>query len=323
MLTTLISLFLLQATARPAPVPVSALDPTGAPSSGPGESGVARFPKCRILYNLDGDSCMFLKQGSKAPEPITTADLKAVVHELTPPGSQVDTLLVCVNAQVVYYPTKVGTLRGMDCTPEERRSWPVSEQQRFRNVQAFLDAGVDPYAVLLAEARNRGLEALLTFRVNDAHGNDFLRTAFWHGHPEYRMGNGALDFRHDAVREYVFRLIEEAVQRYDCDGIELDFQRFPTFFKDGKTEERVAKISNLVARVRTMLDIKGAKRGRRLILAARVPSDYGRRAHRATGQREPWGATPRSGPGRDGWTFSRFPSSCSSATTCPSSRGRR
>ena len=232
----------------------------------------------RILYNLDGDSCMFLKKGSKAPEPMTTADLKAVIQELTQPGSQVDTFLVCINAQVMYYPTKAGTFRGMDCTPEERGNWPPSERQRFRNVQAFLDAGVDPYAVLLGEARRHGLEALLTFRVNDAHGNDFLRTAFWREHPEYRLAGGALDFRHDAVREYVFRLIEEAVQRYDCDGIELDFQRFPTFFKDGKTEERVERISSLVVRVRTMLDAAGAKRGRRLILAARVPSDYGRSA---------------------------------------------
>ena len=53
---------------------------------------------------------------------------------------------------------------------------------------ALLDAGIDPYAVLLAEARRRGLEALLTFRVNDAHGNDFLRTAFWREHPEYPPG---------------------------------------------------------------------------------------------------------------------------------------
>lgn len=232
----------------------------------------------RILYNLDGDSCMFLKQGSKGPEAITENDLKTVVHELTEPGSQVDTLLVCINAQVMYYPTKVGTPRGMDCTPAERQHWPASEQQRFRNLKALFDAGIDPYAVLLAEAKQRGLEALLTFRVNDAHGNDFLRTTFWREHPEFRLGNGALDFRHDTVRDYVFRLIEEAVRRYDCDGIELDFQRFPTFFKDGTTAERVAKINSLVARVRTLLDSEGAKRGRRLVLAARVPSDYGRNA---------------------------------------------
>src|SRR5262245_281159 len=136
----------------------------------------------------------------------------------------------------MYYPTRVGTLRGTDCTPAERRSWPASEQQRFRNSQALFDADIDPYAVLLAEARKRGLEDHPTRRVHDAHGNDFLRTAFWREHPEYRLGKGALDFKHEAVHEYVFRLVEEAVRRYDCDGLELDFQRFPTFFRDGTTQ---------------------------------------------------------------------------------------
>ena len=241
------------------------------------ENQAATRPR-RILYNLDGDSCMFLKKGSKGPETITADDLKTAVLELTEPGSQVDTLLVCINAQVMYYPTKVGTLQVADCTPDERRGWPATETQRFRNVQAMFDAGIDPYAVLLAEAQKRGLEALLTFRVNDAHGNDFLRTAFWREHPEYRLPRGALDFGYDAVRDYTFKLIEEAVTRYDCDGIELDFQRFPTFFKDGSTAERVGKINGLVARVRTMLDDLGKKRRRRLVVAARVPSDYGRSA---------------------------------------------
>ncbi len=232
----------------------------------------------RILYNLDGDSCMFLRRGSKGPGPISEADLKQIVAELRAPGSQVDTLLVCINAQVMYYPTKVGTMRGMDCSEAERRKWPATERQRFSNLKALFDAGRDPYAVILAEARREGLEALLTFRMNDAHGNDFLRTAFWREHPEYRLANGALDFQHDAVRDHVFRLIEEAVKRYDCDGIELDFQRFPTFFKPGTTGERPAKINGLVERVRSMLDEEGRRRGRRLVLAARVPSDYGRSA---------------------------------------------
>jgi uncharacterized lipoprotein YddW (UPF0748 family) len=142
----------------------------------------------------------------------------------------------------------------------------------------MLDAGIDPYALLLAEAKKRGLEAMLTFRMNDAHGNDFLRTAFWRDHPQFQLANGALDFKHDAVRDHVFRLIEEAVKRYDCDGIELDFQRFPRFFKDGGVEERVPRINELVKRVRHMLDALGKQRGKRLILAARIPSDYGRSA---------------------------------------------
>ena len=97
-------------------------------------------------------------------------------------------MLVCVNAQVMYYPTKVGTLRGTLSTPDERAKWPASEKQRFENLKAFFDAGVDPYALMLAEAKRRGREALLTFRMNDDHGDDFLRTQFLVDHPDWRLG---------------------------------------------------------------------------------------------------------------------------------------
>lgn len=76
------------------------------------DSGKLPVRDRRILYNLDGDSCMTLKSGRKGPGPITLADLTNIVAGLTGPRSQVDTLLVCVNAQVMYYPTKVGTMRG-------------------------------------------------------------------------------------------------------------------------------------------------------------------------------------------------------------------
>ncbi len=236
----------------------------------------------RVLYNFDGDSCLTTKADSKAPVAVNRDDVKQLIAEVAYDGSRVDTVLVCVNAQVMYYPTKVGTMRGTLSTPEERTKWPASEQQRFRNLQAFFESGVDPYAVMLAEAKRRGREALLTFRMNDDHGNDFLRTQFLVDHPEWRLGSepyrgkGAMDFGREEVRDYTYRLIEEAVRRYDCDGIELDFNRFPMFFKDGSTEERVAKMNSLVKRVRTMLNNVSRERDHRLVLAVRVPSNYGR-----------------------------------------------
>ncbi|HAB17762.1 MAG TPA: hypothetical protein PLX89_23195 [Verrucomicrobiota bacterium] len=232
----------------------------------------------RILYNLDGDSCLTLKAGRNGPGPITTNDLVQLVDELTAPGSQVDTLLVCVNAQVVYYPSQVGTLRGTLSTEAERAAWPASERQRFANLEGFFAAGLDPYALILREARRRGLETFLTFRMNDAHGNDFLRTAFWRDHPESRLPNGALDFGREEVREYIFRLIEEAMERYDCDGLELDFQRFPTFFAANSSlspAERSAAMNGLVERVRLKLTELSTRRGKRLFLSARIPSAYG------------------------------------------------
>lgn len=235
----------------------------------------------RVLYNFDGDSCLSTKAGGKGPMPVNVDDVKRLIEEVAYEGSQVDTILVCVNAQVMYYPTKVGTMRGILSTTDEKAKWPASEKQRFENLKAFFDSGVDPYAVMLSEAKQRGREALLTFRMNDDHGNDFLLTQFMIDHPEWRLGTeqyrgkGALDFGKDEVRDYTFRLIEEAVKRYDSDGIELDFNRFPRFFKDGTTEERVIKMNSLVERVRGMLDDVGRERDRRLVLAVRPPSNFG------------------------------------------------
>ena len=206
----------------------------------------------RVLYNFDGDSCLSTKAGSKGPVAVHAADVKRLIEEVAYQGSRVDTVLVCINAQVMYYPTKVGTMRGTHSTAEERAKWPAAEKQRFANLKAFFDADVDPYAIMLAETKARGREALLTFRMNDDHGVDFLRTQFLADHPDWRLGtkqyqgSGAMDFGRDEVRNYTFQLIEEAVGRYDCDGIELDFNRFPRFFKDGSTDERVAKMNSLV-----------------------------------------------------------------------------
>ncbi|MGE3310968.1 MAG: hypothetical protein AB7O66_13445 [Limisphaerales bacterium] len=278
-LRLLVLLPLLLAGAPPAP---AAADQNflGQPNTArahPADTPTATTPRTRrILYNLDGDSCMTLRAGRTGPGPITAADLTNLVAEITRPGSQLDTVLVCVNAQVMYYPTAVGTLRGTRSTPEERARWSSHERQRFANLDAFFAQGLDPYAVLFAEARRCGLETLLTFRMNDAHGNDFLRTAFWERHPGFRLGKGALDFAHDAVRDHVFELIRETVRRYDVDGLELDFLRFPTFFKAGDPAENKARMNGLVRRVREFLDAESARRGRPLVLGVRAPSDYGR-----------------------------------------------
>jgi hypothetical protein len=230
----------------------------------------------RVLYNFDGDSCLSNKAGGKGPVALTEADVRRLIDEVAFEGSQVDTVLVCVNAQVMYYPTRVGTMRGGTSTADERAKWPPSEKQRFENVERFFAAGVDPYAIMLREAKERGREALLAFRMNDAHGNDFLRTQFWIDHPEFRLGKGALDFARPEVREYTYRLIEEVVRRYDSDGIELDFNRFPTFFQSGTTDERIGWMNALVERVRKLFDEVGAERKRRLVLGARIPTNYGR-----------------------------------------------
>ena len=238
------------------------------------------FKQRRILTNLDGYSHMFLK-GDKPPfKPVAFSedDLRQSVREATPPGHQLDTLLLTTNCQAMYYPTKKGTKFCALVTEEELaeldKICPGAKQWRD-NLEYFYSRGLDPYAIIFDEAKKRGLETILSFRMNDNHNLKFERTQFWVDHPECRLG-GALDFGYKETREYVFGLMQEAVQRYNMvDGFEMDFNRFPTFFTNTPQKERIAHINDLVRRVRKMLDREGKKRNNRLLLAVRVPSDYG------------------------------------------------
>jgi hypothetical protein len=71
--------------------------------------------KRRILCNYDGWGVLLDRKGSKKHVAITVNDLKEAIREVTEEGSQVDAVLLCVNARVMYYPTKVGTVLGTEC----------------------------------------------------------------------------------------------------------------------------------------------------------------------------------------------------------------
>lgn len=234
----------------------------------PARSAGAKQRTRRVLYNFDGSGCMYLKAGTQGPAAITVEDLKRAISEITYDGSQVDSVLVCINAQVMYYPTTVGTMIG---TPPS-----VSESQLTKNLHSFFATGVDPYAIMLAETKRRGRESLLSFRVNDDHGKPAFTTQFWVDHPDCRLGRRALNFGCAEVRSYSCELVEEAVRRYECDGIELDFNRFPRFFgPEEGTAARISKMNALVERIHAILETVGGERDRDLILAVRVPSNFG------------------------------------------------
>ena len=108
------------------------------------ESGAASARSRRVLYNFDGDSCMTRKAGTKQPERITVDDIKRFIKAVAYEASRVDTVLICINAQVMYYPTRVGTIRGMYSTPLERARWPASEKQRFLNMRPSLTLVLPP-----------------------------------------------------------------------------------------------------------------------------------------------------------------------------------
>lgn len=222
----------------------------------------------RILYNMDGGQLL------NTPTPEVQVDDLA--------DTQVDTLLLCVQYGMNYiFPD------GCLC------QFPAGGVSHF--APDYLDrwrhafaGGNDPHRRFIRRCRELGKEILITFRMNEGHDlhrfylegkMSELFSPFWQDHPEYRIGGDPdtgwcpyfLDYGRPEVREYYLARLDELMRRFDADGFELDFLRFPFFFSDAMSrDEACAIMTGHVRDVRAVLD-RVAGPGKRL-LAARVPS---------------------------------------------------
>ncbi len=234
----------------------------------------------RFIYNSDGTN-VFLKN----KPPMRPADVHKYVDEVV--GTGVTTFFVCPNAgQNMYYSSEVADMLGTHVTPEQaeriREVAPAKRQSLERaaaNLDALVDAGHDPMGLVVDRAREKGLEVFITFRLNEVHAVDkpesLLLSRFWRAHPEWRVGgpgwNGqALNFAVPEVRARRLAELRECCQRFDIDGLDLDFQRFPSYFPPGKGPTHLDTMTAWVREVRAMTGEVGRKRGRPLLLSARV-----------------------------------------------------
>lgn len=85
------------------------------------------------------------------------------------------------------------------------------------------------------------------------------------------------DYALPQVRARYLEVIRGACERYDLDGIELDWARHYGFFKPGQTRRNIPIMNDFVQQVRQVLDYYGEKRGRPILLASgRTPDSLER-----------------------------------------------
>ena len=77
------------------------------------------------------------------------------------------------------------------------------------------------------------------------------------------------DYSKAEVRRHYLAILREACRRYDLDGVELDWLRYPKFFRDG--EVNAAVLTEFVRDARSILDEAAKRRGHALRLVTRVP----------------------------------------------------
>jgi uncharacterized lipoprotein YddW (UPF0748 family) len=224
-----------------------------------------------ILYNND-TSCMYY-QGTATPNTV-----RAFVDKVA--GTQVDTYLICAACMVSNFPSTTVEWLGDGRTPPPYES-PTTIKMA-QNIGNLVAQGYDPLGLAIDEAKQKGMKAFLTYRMNDVHATDqadsLLFSSFWKNHPEYRVGTGsysdaALNYALPQVRQHYLDRIQEVVDRYgdQMDGLELDWQRFPSYFTSSMPGfMRRYYLSQFVTDVRQITNQYSQEHGRDLQLTARV-----------------------------------------------------
>ncbi|MGI6496236.1 MAG: hypothetical protein ACOX5G_09135 [Kiritimatiellia bacterium] len=152
------------------------------------------------------------------------------------------------------------------------------------NAKILHDKGVDPYAVWTKRCHERGVSPWLSMRMNDVHipdvPNYFRKTTFcrtrkdlWIDPTGKEWADSSLDYARQEVRDYNLAHLREIVERWDVDGVELDWMRFGRHLRPGRERSDAHCLDGFMRQARQVLDETGAGRGRRIALGVRVCRD--------------------------------------------------
>lgn len=163
--------------------------------------------------------------------------------------------------------------------------WDVADPERTtsgwpRKYYELHRLGIDDvFARVIPRCHERGISPWVSLRMNDMHYHDdpAKMNPFWNDHPEYRIreqpgfSNG-FDFTRAEVRAHYMKLVDEALSRWDVDGIELDWMRFPNHFQPGDAERGRATLTTFMREVRTKTRAAAERLGHPVGVAARIPA---------------------------------------------------
>lgn len=137
----------------------------------------------------------------------------------------------------------------------------------------------DAFAILIPRSREQGLSPWVSLRMNDMHYNrePHKMNPFWNEHSQFWIRedpgfNNGFDYTEPEVRQHYMALVEEALTRWDVDGIELDWMRLPKLFRDGEREQGRTALMTFMREVRARAASAARRAGHAVRIAARVPA---------------------------------------------------
>jgi len=243
--------------------------------------------KFKLMYNQDCSN-VFILTG----EPFQISHVHAMVDEVADAG--VDIMLINGNGQRTVHPSEV-----RDTNWEEFDEYFVSDKkseywesvpESYRNfdlrknvtLQAknFAESGNDYLAISLDRCRQKKMCPGVSVRMNDVHDapfpDSYMHSHFYKDNLQFHLstdlespwGRLALNFEFKEVREDILKYIQELVDNYSFDWLELDFLRSPYYFPKGKGSQYCDIMTDFIVQIKSVID----KSDNKICLSARVNS---------------------------------------------------
>ncbi len=229
----------------------------------------------RNMFVINEDNSHFF--GTRQPAEMTREGLHAFVDQYA--ATSVTHLFLNPNAMRASF--RSGT-RDAIWDPvdgkEPQDLWP-------QNAKLLEQSGLDPYTVWIQRCREKHISPWLSMRMNDVHSveeaDNFMHSTFWRTRPQcWRVPNGspspwvnrAMNYAHAEVREHHMSFVKELLERYDPDGLELDWMRFGYHLTPGREREESEILTQFTRDVRSLTRQWAQQRGHSILLGVRVPA---------------------------------------------------
>lgn len=202
-------------------------------------------------------------------------------------GSQITDYLINVNSLNSSYPSKVLESYDQRFLEKKQNGYDVdfSDTHARQYYECFIEDKYDMYAHWIELLRKINIRPWLSFRMNDCHNNSdpysMMLSNYYHEHKELRRcahhldGGGyfmnCFDYAKKEVRDRMLAYIDEALDRYDVDGIELDYIREQFCFSIGGEYEGRNIMTDFIRDVNAIVYKYEEKRNKNISILVRVP----------------------------------------------------
>lgn len=211
-----------------------------------------------LIYNDDGWSSYMRYPAPMSPADIVAATVAPVI------GTRVKVYQFCslgghaVNYSSSFLP-RVGEMME---TVDVMHVWRMRETLRH-----LTTLGTDPLRIVSEACHKNGIACQFSLRMNDRHHTYRRADGSWHfpellshwldEHPDLLLPDRALDYTKAEVADYRRRHVQEVLDKYDVDGIDLDFTRFKPWFRPGEEDAGMPKMTGLIRDLRDMTKSRG------------------------------------------------------------------